>query len=245
MDWHARYIQQARWTYQIRRYLFDRAGLDSARRVLDVGCGTGALLGELPALTGAQIHGLDLNLPAAKQAFGNAPTANLVCADGLTLPYPEATFDMAFCHFLLLWVKNPVQVLTEMRRVTKPGGKIAALAEPDYGGRIDHPAPLDELGRWQAQSLRRQGADTCAGRSLRGWFLKAGITPLETGIIGNGWNDPPPARERELEWDVICSDLEGFVPGDDIQKMKKLDEHAWVSGERVLFVPTFYCLGAV
>jgi cyclopropane fatty-acyl-phospholipid synthase-like methyltransferase len=44
VDWHARYLQQARWTRPLREYLYGKAGVDSARRVLEVGCGTGALL---------------------------------------------------------------------------------------------------------------------------------------------------------------------------------------------------------
>ncbi|PIV25986.1 MAG: SAM-dependent methyltransferase, partial [Anaerolineae bacterium CG03_land_8_20_14_0_80_58_20] len=42
MNGHERYTQQARWTRDLRAYLFDKAGLRDARRVLEVGCGTGA-----------------------------------------------------------------------------------------------------------------------------------------------------------------------------------------------------------
>jgi len=41
MDWHKRYVQQAGWTSELRNYLFKRAGLSGARRVLEVGCGSG------------------------------------------------------------------------------------------------------------------------------------------------------------------------------------------------------------
>jgi hypothetical protein len=44
MDWHSRYLQQAGWTSKLRGYLFQRAGVDKASRVLEVGCGTGAVL---------------------------------------------------------------------------------------------------------------------------------------------------------------------------------------------------------
>ena len=49
-----------------------------------------------------------------------------------------------------------------------------------------------------------------------------------------------------MEWAVINSDLAGirFQPA-EIQKIKSLDEKAWASGERVLFVPTFYAWGRV
>ena len=47
MDWHARYTQQANWTGDLRHYLFEKAELARARRALEVGCGTGAILAGL------------------------------------------------------------------------------------------------------------------------------------------------------------------------------------------------------
>ena len=47
LDWHDRFSLQARWTRELRHYLYKRAGLEAARRVLEVGCGSGVVLGEL------------------------------------------------------------------------------------------------------------------------------------------------------------------------------------------------------
>jgi SAM-dependent methyltransferase len=245
MDWHARYTQQAQWTAQTRRYLFERARLESARRVIEVGCGTGALLGELPGLTRAQVHGIDINFQTITQAYSNAPKSLLNCSNGEFLPFPDQSFDVAFCHFLLLWVKDPVCVLSEMHRVTRRGGAVIALAEPDYDGRIDYPPALEPLGRWQTEALQRQGADVDIGRKLRGLFVQAGIQPIEMGIIAGGWSDTDSAGGRKLEWEVLRADLRESANEQDIQKMKKLDEAAWQNGERVLFVPTFYTWGII
>jgi SAM-dependent methyltransferase len=245
LDWHARYTQQAGWTSQIREYLYAKAKLSEAGKVLEVGCGTGALLAEFPSITRADIFGLDINPDNARQAKKNAPPAGISCGDGHYLPHSDGCFDIVLCHFLLLWVESPAAVLREMKRVTRSGGAVMALAEPDYSGRIDYPPSLEPLGRWQAESLRRQSADPDAGRKLRGWFTSAGISPIESGIMAGGWSASPSVAERELEWEVINSDLAEFVQRDEINKLKSLDEVAWASGARVLFVPTFYAWGRV
>lgn len=242
MNWHERYTQQARWTRDLRAYLFDRAGLRRAQRVLEVGCGTGAILASMT--TPASLHGLDLAAAALAEAKIHAPGVDLVRGDVLSLPYPDFTFDITFCHFLLLWVRDPLQAAREMARVTRPGGSVLALAEPDYSQRVDKPESLAALGKWQADALRRQGADPSFGARLAQTFAQAGIEVLEAGTIQRSENEAS-RRERENEWAVIESDLAGSVSGEDIQKMKLLDEEAWARGERVLFVPTYFVRGRV
>ena len=242
MDWHARYLQQAAWTRDLRAYLFKKAGLDSARRVLEVGCGTGAILRDLTPP--APLHGLDLNPSALTQALVNAPAALLTCGNGLDLPYPSHSFDIVYCHYYLLWVSDPLQAVFEMKRVTKPGGHILALAEPDYFARVDKPAALRPLGEWQRDALQRQGADPGFGARLAETFFSAGIQLRETGTIQGGV-DEPSVREREMEWAVIQADLGESVSREEIQKIKLLDDEAWSKGERVLYVPTYFAWGVV
>jgi len=243
MDWHARYVQQARWTAQLRAYLFQKTGLAAANCVLDLGCGTGAILASLPLKPEATVFGVDLDLSAIRQAASHAPGAALTCADGALLPYAEQVFDVVFCHFVLLWIANPGQVVTELRRVTRPGGWVLALAEPDYGGRIDYPAALAALGDWQTESLRRQGADPEMGRKLTGVFAQAGLKQVETGVMGGEWANPVSPDETDLEWAVLEADLAGQISSQEIQKMRRLEAVSRQQGERVLFVPTFYAWG--
>ena len=242
MNWHDRYTQQARWTRDLRAYIFDKAGLANARRVLEVGCGTGAILSSMT--TSASLHALDLSRAALAEAKIHAPGAMLANADALSLPYADFTFDIAFCHFLLLWVRDPLTVVREMARVTRPHGHVLALAEPDYANRIDKPASLAPLGRWQSDALRAQGADVSFGARLADTFARAGIEVIETGTIQQSRNEAS-FEEREKEWAVIQADLAASVPGEDIHKMKLIDEEAWARSERVLHVPTYFVLGKV
>jgi SAM-dependent methyltransferase len=241
MDWHKRYLQQALWTKDLRAYLFRRAGMGVARKVVEIGCGTGAILSELN--TSAAIHGLDLELVSLLEANLNAPRAILACGDALSLPFATGVFDITFCHFLLLWVRDPLQALLEMKRITRPGGTILALAEPDYYNRVDKPDELASLGRWQAESLHRQGADPGLGMHLQKLFLQAGISIIETGTLHTADQHTFSPEDRDLEWAVMEADLMDQVTKDEMQRLKILDERAWVRGIRVLFVPTYWAFG--
>ncbi|MBE3067114.1 MAG: hypothetical protein IMZ73_06750, partial [Chloroflexi bacterium] len=125
---------------------------------------------------------------------------------------------------------------------------------PDYDSRVDKPEALAPLGGWQAESLRRQGADPGLGGRLAALFRQAGMQPIETGTLrgspvsstggGSGEYLPAPA-ERDLEWAVLEADLAGWVPAQEVRRMKLLDEQAWERGERVLHVPTYFAWGKV
>jgi len=237
MNWHTRYLQQAEWTRNLRTYLFEKAGLADACRVLEVGCGTGAVLREIKSP--ASLHGLDLEPASLAECRIHASAASLTRADAHLLPYADKSFDIVYCHFLLLWVRNPLQVVREMARV---GRTVLALAEPDYNQRVDEPAALKQLGKWQTEALVRQGANPSFGARLAETFYQAGIQLTETGPIQSA-EKKRSAEEWENEWAVIEADLAESVSGEDIQKMKVLDENARKSDERVLHVPTYFAWG--
>jgi SAM-dependent methyltransferase len=240
MNWHLRYAQQARWTRDLRAYIFHKINLDETHRVLEVGCGTGAILSELPPRL--PLHGLDLNPAALTQCRIHAPSALLVRGNALQLPYSDNSFDLVYCHFLLLWVNDPLQALREMKRVSRK--HVIAFAEPDYSQRFDKPDELVPLGKWQTEALHRQGANPGFGGRLAGSFFQAGMEIIETGTIQGAGNEPS-LEDWEMEWAVIESDLAGSVPGEDIQKMKLLDQAARERGARVLHVPTHFAWGHV
>jgi SAM-dependent methyltransferase len=242
MNWHKRYAQQANWTRELRAYIFEKTGLRNAQRVLEAGCGTGAILSELPP--GPSVDGLDIDREALIECRLHAPHARLAQGDAAFLPYPDRSFDIVYSHFLLLWVREPLQVLREMKRVAKRGGHVIAFAEPNYLNRVDEPKGLIPLGQWQMQSLTRQGADPGIGARLASLFFEAGISIRETGTIQNSDSELS-QEEWQLEWQVIESDLHGWIPDEDIQRMKDLDQQARQQGTRVLHVPTHFAWGEI
>lgn len=241
-QWHQRYQQQARWTADVRNYLIEKASLHPGGRVLEVGVGTGAVLNAITEERSIHPLGVDLNRLSLNYARGINSAFCLIQADGVRLPFPAGKFDLAYCHYLLLWAADPSQILQEMGRVTQPGGAIIALAEPDHESRIDYPPPLDHLGKLQTKALAEQGADTSIGRRLRGLFEQTGLTDVEAGLLGARWTKAPSHTEA-LEWMTIQSDLENWMSKDQLTKYQEADQAAYQSGDRVLFIPTFYAMG--
>jgi ubiquinone/menaquinone biosynthesis C-methylase UbiE len=242
MNWHRRYAQQANWTRDLRSYVFNKIDLRNTGRVLEVGCGTGAILSEISAHP--NVHGLDINFDSLLECRMHAPHAFLVRGDALKIPYLDKSFDVVYSHFLLLWVHDPLQAVVEMKRVTRDSGYVIAFAEPDYLHRVDQPKELIPVGEWQTAALQQQGADPGLGGQLAELFHEAGINILETGTIQSPEQEPSP-EQWEIEWDVIESDLRESVPKQDIQKMKSLDQKARQKGTRRLHVPTYFAWGSV
>jgi ubiquinone/menaquinone biosynthesis C-methylase UbiE len=251
VDWHNRYLRQASWTRELRGYLLQQAGILRARRVLELGCGTGAILQEIAprAHTGDRgevaAYGLDVSSDALAQCRTHAPQAYLSRADAHNLPHASQSFEITFCHFLLLWVKDPPGVVREMSRVTRAGGHVIAFAEPAYDARKDLPAGLARLGELQQRSLIQQGADPTIGSRLALLFRQAGLRIVESGSLSQ-WQ--PAAVDDETfvsEWEVLREDLKGLASVEDLDGWMDVDDRARRMGTRLLHVPTFFALAQV
>jgi ubiquinone/menaquinone biosynthesis C-methylase UbiE len=190
-EWHRRYQQQAIWTQPARRFLADQLAFRDAGRILDVGCGTGALFSDLHNVSSANLYGLDLDLESLLFADTTQDSASLICGDALHLPYTSQSFDITLCHFLLLWLPDPAAGLAEMARVTRTGGYVCILAEPDYGGRIDYPSIFEQIGKLQTDQLQTQGADPFIGRKLPALLSQAELHNIHTALIGGHWSGRP------------------------------------------------------
>jgi SAM-dependent methyltransferase len=243
VDWHKRFQEQAGWTVQIQKRFFEITRFSGNLKILDTGSGTGALFPNFMMESIDSPFGVDIHLPSLEFAKKNNPSALLVQADGFSLPFKPGSFDIALCHFTLLWVDNPLQFIAEMIRTVKNNGWVAALGEPDHSSRLDYPDDLVELGAAQTQSLIDQGADIIMGRKLAGIFARSGLTDITVGILGAEWKPFNPINQGE--WDVLQNDLEKSATSQDIKTILKAEESTRKNGSRVLFVPTFYAWGKV
>ena len=240
--WHARYRQQASWTENTRRYIFNKIGISLDDSLLEAGCGSGAVLEVLGSEGYRSLTGIDHDLSTLLQA--NIPHSS-TCADGLRLPFQDASFSHCLCHFYLMWVSDPLTSLREMARVTTPGGWVLTLAEPDYGGRIDYPQALDRLGEMQTKALRTQGADIRMGRRLLVLFKECGLDEVGAGIISAQWGKDTDNNSFRNDWLVLTRDLVDMVTAYELDTLRSRAEASTSIGEGIWFVPIFYAYGRV
>ena len=105
----------------------DFAGVDAARRVLDVGCGPGALTGELAGRLGpAVVTAVDPSPPFVEAARERFPDVRVEQAPAEDLPFADDSFDAALAQLVVHFMSDPVAGLREMARVTCAGGVVAA-----------------------------------------------------------------------------------------------------------------------
>lgn len=240
-DWHARFKLQALWTRQVRSFLLAKAAARPAR-LLDVGCGTGALFSD-HLRSGFSVTGIDLDLKRlrfARTSHQDLPML-LSGADAHAIPLANDAYDVSACHFLLLWLEDAAQVVREMARVTKPGGLVALFAEPDYLSRVAYPDSLADLGKMQNESLALQGASLDAGRKLAAHLQSAGLRDVGVGVISS-LREGVNKELVEAEWEMLKADL-SILPKVDLQQAQRDLFQAWESGSATWFVPTFYAWG--
>jgi SAM-dependent methyltransferase len=245
VDWDNRFSQQARWTEQIRRYVFQTLNLSTASKILEVGCGTGVITRSLQIHTSAHLFGLDIRLDFLLYAQQQDHKTCHIHGDAFSLPFLNAAFDVTLCHYFLLWLSRPDQALEEMKRVTRENGHVVIFAEPDYVGRIDYPEVLEALGQSQVNALKSQGADPAIGRRLGSLMQAAGLTDVTVGLLGGQWHAQQIGDAWQSEWQMLEADLEGDISLSQLEYLQQIDQKAWENGERILYVPTFYAWGKV
>jgi ubiquinone/menaquinone biosynthesis C-methylase UbiE len=241
-DWHERFRQQTRWTEAIRTRWFDHIGLPEADNILEVGCGTGALLEKVRASPTSHLIGADRIRDRLAYAAYVAPHSSLLQADALALPFASAQFDIVLTQFFFLWQNHPRVAALEMRRVLRPCGYLLALAEPDYGARIDFPDELAPIGQRQAMEIHRQGADLLAGRKIASELADAGFMITEACILGSQWSSTAGESGPKEEWEMLEEDLADESQTPEMMRLASQDQVARKTGSRVLFIPTFSVL---
>jgi len=182
---HESVLRSHRWRTAENSAAYLLAHLRPGMALLDVGCGPGTITVDLAAriapgrVTAVEVSADALELARAEAERRGRSNIEFVVSDVHALDLPDDTFDVVHAHQVLQHVADPVAALREMRRVTRPGGIVAAR-DGDYAGFIWFPA-LPELDQWLAvyrTVARANGGEPDAGRQMLSWARRAGFTAV-------------------------------------------------------------------
>ncbi|EMD40176.1 hypothetical protein CERSUDRAFT_112386 [Gelatoporia subvermispora B] len=150
--------------------------------ILDLGCGPGTIsVGLAQRVPQGRVVGVDYfpeSLEKAREFAAQNEVKNIefVTGNALALDFPNNTFDMVCAHQVLLHLADPVQALSEMRRVTKPGGIVAAK-EGDMQTLVWYP-DFPALNAWRDLTVNiglSRGASIDVARRLVSWAMEVGF----------------------------------------------------------------------
>jgi len=142
------------WFIQTRAMVRDallREGITPQSKLLDIGCGTGGTMHVIHDICSPS--GIDMSLQALEYATKkiDAPVAQ---ADATVLPFTENTFDFAIALDVIEHIQNDVQVLREIKRVLKPGGKLVLTVPAHQYLFSTHDKSLHHVRRYSRQLLK-------------------------------------------------------------------------------------------
>ncbi|QLD86069.1 methyltransferase domain-containing protein [Natronomonas halophila] len=189
---YLRETRQGMWADS--REALDPLDLDTCDRVLDVGCGEGALTRVLAEECPGEVVGCDRDRELLLEVDGPA-----VQADAYELPFPDDSFDLVVCQALLINLPDPEAAVREFARVAS--NRVACI-EPDNSA-VAVESTVDAESRLAAQARRRylQGIETnvALGAEAAEVLRTAGLANVTTTRYDQTLAVEPPYSEREVE----------------------------------------------
>lgn len=173
-----------RWSRRLAPLLVEFGAVQDGDRVLDVGCGTGSLASVLvERMPRSEVVGVDPASTSIEYATRHLadPRVRFTVGDAQNLSYPDDSFDQCLSLLVVNHVPNASRVVAEMRRVTRPGGRVTA-AVWDYGDGMrmirifwDEAVALDPT----AQRLHQGHMPYCREGELAALWTKSGLQQVE------------------------------------------------------------------
>ena len=159
--------------------------ISDASRVLDVGCGSGSMTRLLAkANPKAQIIGFDARneyLDVARQLAAEEGLSNVefIEGDAFALPFDDDEFDLVWNKYLMQWLHDPKAALAEMKRVTRPGGKVVSCT---FDGFMLEHHPVDAELQQFLEKVMPHICDSYAARKIPGMLTELGFRDVSVEI---------------------------------------------------------------
>lgn len=155
-----------------------RPGMD----LLDAGCGVGSIALDLAANFGPhRVVGVDFDAGQVEAAQRSCAERQLDNAEFFTasvyaLPFDDASFDVVYSNAVLMYLREPVRALREMRRVLRPDG-LAAVSDDDHGTIVISPECPELTLFWSLADgvIAHEGGNARSSRHIRSLMLEAGF----------------------------------------------------------------------
>jgi SAM-dependent methyltransferase len=158
--------------------------LAPGQRALDVGCGPGALTAALVAELGTGlVSAVDPSQSFVAAARERLPGVDVRAGAAEALPWPDDSFDCAAAQLVVHFMADPVAGITEMARVTRPGGTVAATVW-DFAGGTSPVSPFWRAAQEADPAARDEAGLPGAGEGqLAGLLRQAGMAGVESGVL--------------------------------------------------------------
>lgn len=152
-------IQMGRWSSILAPRFIEFAGIKGSGRILDVGCGTGNLsfcIARDPSIEA--IVGVDFSAAYVDYARGRNCDARIELhqGDACALAFEDATFDHSLSMLVLQFIPEAQLAVREMRRVTRPGGTVAAATWDTRGGFVAYRLFFDTAAAIEPGAMERR-----------------------------------------------------------------------------------------
>jgi arsenite methyltransferase len=174
---------------KLRRQYFELFRVNPGELILDVGCGTGA--NAMALLTHNQgkcrVVGLDNSEPMLAigrknlESFSYGSNMSFEVGDGHEIPFPDGHFDAAMIIQVLEYSKEPIRMLTEVKRVLRKGGRLF-VADTDWDTVVWNSNQKDRT-REIVRLWADHEADGWQGRKIPQYLKEAGFSSLEGGVF--------------------------------------------------------------